>query len=137
MKKLMLSLSVVCFSLVSFAQKKTDKIPEIVKTTFASSYPNATEVEWEKEGELFEVSFEQNEYDISLLYDAMGKVKEEEKEMAFDELPQAIQEYVNTNFKGKKIEEATKITDDQGVVTYEVEVKKKEYIFDSKGKLVK
>ena len=52
-------------------------------------------------------------------------------------LPQAIANYVVQNFPGKKIKEAAKIVNAAGLVTYEAEVGKDDYIFDSTGNFLR
>ena len=125
-------------SLLSYAQKmKPMEIPEAVKSNFQKQYPAVTDVKWEKEGENYEVEFEQNKSELSLVYDAKGNLLETEVEIKTDQLPKAVSQYVETNYKGQKIKEASKITDAKGVVSYEAEVKDMDLIFDSNGSFIK
>lgn len=62
---------------------------------------------------------------------------ETEIEIKVDALPANAKEYVSKNYAGQKIKEATKITDNKGVVTYEAEIKGKDLILDSNGNLIK
>mgnify|MGYP001601990137 CR=1 FL=1 len=66
-----------------------------------------------------------------------GTILETEDEVELNTLPKAISEYVSKNFGGKKISEAYKITDAAGVVSYEAEVGKDEYMFDANGTFTK
>ena len=52
-------------------------------------------------------------------------------------LPQGVMEYVKKNYKENEVKEATKITDENDTITYEVEVKGLDLIFDSKGNFIK
>jgi hypothetical protein len=56
------------------------------------------------------------------------------------QLPQSVQLYLNTNFKGFVLKEAEKNTNDKGIVTYETKItladKTIELKFDAEGKLI-
>ena len=132
-------LLVTMFS-VSFAnaQKVSDKeVPTAAKTALKKNYPNAKEIKWEKEKANYEAGFENNETEYSVLIDVSGNILETEIEIKVDALPANAKEYVSKNYAGQKIKEATKITDNKGVVTYEAEIKGKDLIFDSNGNFIK
>lgn len=137
MKKIILIACVGCFSLMSCAQKSNDKIPAAVKSAFAKKYPTVKKAKWEVEDKNFEASFEEDELDISILYDAQGNEKEVEREINMKDLPQAVLEYISKNYSGAKIQETARITDDKGISKYEVEIKGKDLIFDLNGNLIK
>lgn len=123
---------------ITFAQKLQEKnVPASVKASFQKLYPNAKEVKWDKESEKFEASFEINKIDNSVLFDAQGNLLETEIEIAINQLPQSIKDYVTKNYPKQKIKEAAKITDDKGVVAYEAEIKGMDLLFDASGKFVK
>ena len=137
MKKLILIACVGSFSLMSCAQKNNDKIPAAVKSAFAKKYPAVKKARWDVEDKNFEASFEEDELDISILYDAQGNEKEVEREINMKDLPQAVLDYISKNYSGAKIQETAKITDDKGISKYEVEIKGKDLIFDLNGNLIK
>ncbi|MFN8438483.1 MAG: PepSY-like domain-containing protein [Cytophagales bacterium] len=126
--------SVVMFSC---SAQKTKDVPQKVKDVFSKQYPQASEVKWDKEAEGYEVSFDLNEVDYSLLIDSDGNVLETEVEIKSNELPSVAQEYLNKNYAGKKVKEYAKITDAKGQVSYEVEVGGVDLMFDSKGNFLK
>ena len=140
MKKLMI-LAIVCLSAnFAFAQKvKESEVPAIVKATFAKSYPGAKGVQWEKENDAFESSFQQNKQEMSVVIDAMGVVTEVETEIDKGSLPAAVQATLKKEFKDYKVEDAAMIVS-AGVTTYEAEVEKGkesfDLIFDTNGKLM-
>jgi len=124
-------------STCSFAQKNQEKnVPAVVKAAFENQFKNAKDVEWEKEGNNYEVEFEMGEVEQSVLYDATGNLIETEVEIKVSELPSGAQDYLKAKYKGK-IKEASKITDALGTETYEAEVKGKDIIFDANGKYIK
>ncbi len=138
MKKAIATMVVVFFATFTFAQKIKEKdVPANVKTTFQAKYPTAKEVKWDKEGEAYEVSFDLDKIDNSVLMDALGNIVETEVEIDLNQLPTGILDYVKTHYPNKKAKEGAKITDAQGNVTYEVAVKGIDLIFDSTGKFIK
>jgi len=49
-------------------------IPAPVMTAFKTAYPTATDVEWEKEDDGYEVEFDMNGEEMEIKFDAMGKM---------------------------------------------------------------
>ncbi len=138
MNKIILMLAIGLIASCANAQKiKEADVPAIVKSAFQKQYPQAKEVKWEKEKGNYEVNFDLNEVDNSVLMDVNGKILESEVEIELSQLPSGVLEYVKTNYGGQKAKEAAKITDSKGVVTYEVEIKGKDLIFDNNGKFIK
>jgi uncharacterized protein YecA (UPF0149 family) len=135
--KTIFTLALALFLGVANAQSKKETVPSPVKEKFATMYPNATKVSWEKEGDYYEAEFDNNKVETSVVFDATGKHIETEIEIAVSELPQAARDYVAQNMAGKKIKEAAKITAADGTVTYEAEVDEADYIFDANGNFVK
>jgi hypothetical protein len=138
MKKLALMAVAAMITSLTFAQKMQEKdVPAPVKNAFQKQYPTASDVKWDKEGEKFEASFDLNKTDNSVLFDAQGNILETEVEIELNQLPKGVLEYVKANYKGQKVKEAAKITDAQGKVTYEAEIKGMDLLFDANGKFIK
>lgn len=138
MKKLIVMAVAGLIASCAFAQKIKEKdVPVAVKNAFQKQYPTAKEVKWEKENGNYEVNFDLNKADYSVLLNEVGNILETEVEIAIDKLPAGVVEYVKTNYAGQKVKEAAKITDANGVVTYEAEIKGKDLIFDSAGKFIR
>ncbi|MFN4144617.1 MAG: PepSY-like domain-containing protein [Runella sp.] len=138
MKKVVVFFALLLIASLSFAQKIQEKdVPAAVKTAFQKQYPTAQKVKWEKEKENFEVEFKIGKAETSVLLDSQGNILETETEIAVSELPKNILEYLATQHKGQKIKEAAKITDAKRTLTYEVEIKGKDLIFDEKGNFIK
>lgn len=134
MKKSILLLAIGFTTFTSFAQKmKEADVPTAVKTTFSKQYPGIKGAKWEKENDNYEAEFDYNKVETSALFNAAGSLLETEIEIKTSELPKTVSEYVAKNLAGKKIKEASKITDAKGVVTYEAEVDEAAYIFDRWG----
>jgi phage baseplate assembly protein gpV len=130
----MLQLCLFASAAVTAQTVKQDAVPAPAKSSFTKAYPDASKVKWEKEHKDYEVSFVQQGKQMAALYDANGQLKETEVVIGTAELPKAASEYVNANYKGAAIKEATKITKAGGKVTYEAVVNKKDLLFDAAGK---
>ena len=129
----------LCFGL-SYANAqhvKEAEVPAAVKAGFTKQFPGITKVDWRKEDANYEAEFDVNKTETSADIDANGNILETETEIETSALPKGVAEYVTKNLGGKKIKETAKITDAKGVVTYEAEVDKADYIFDSNGAFVK
>ena len=149
MKKLIILLTTALFLLNGYSQEKKETskdekqvvVPDAVKKAFAAQYPKVAKVKWslEKAGE-YEVEFDNNKTEMSVLFDEKGILLETESEIKMADLPQAVKATLAKDFAGYKIDEAEK-SEAKGVVKYEMEAKKdnKEYelVFDSTGKLLK
>jgi hypothetical protein len=123
---------------LTFAQKLQEKdVPASVKTAFQKNFPQAKVEKWEKEDDHFEVEFELNASEQSVLFDAQGNLLETEVEITIDQLPNNISDYIKANYKGHSVKEAAKMTDAKGTVTYEAEIKGRDLLFDSNGKFIK
>ncbi|MGN7787656.1 PepSY-like domain-containing protein [Niabella sp. 22666] len=138
MKRLISLVVALTGVLLANAQKISDKVvPVAVKSSLQRKYPNAKGLKWEREKGYYEAGFEVATTGYSVLIDASGKILETETEIKKDELPANAKAYVAKYYAGQKIKETAKITDDKGMITYEVEVKGKDLIFDNSGKFLK
>lgn len=131
-------LFVITLGATAQAQKvKEANVPAAVKEAFTKMYPSANHVEWEMEGTNYEAEFDNNKTETSVEFTSTGNLVFTEVEIQTSELPAAALTYLNTNCAGKKVKEATKITDAAGVMTYEAEVDGADYIFDTNGQFLK
>jgi len=139
MIKTCLSVLALCFVLsAAKAQKlKEADVPAAVKESFKKQFPAAKVEEWEKEGENYEAEFDLNKTETCAVFDASGKWLETEVEIKITELPKAVSEYLTKTVPGKKIKEASKITDASGKITYEAEAGDDDYLFDDKGNFLR
>jgi hypothetical protein len=132
----------------AYSQKiKEAEVPPEVKDAFKKAYPKAEIEKWEKEDGNYEAEFEieripmdksgkKEEIEHSAVYTPKGELVQTEEEIKVSDLPKAVSEYIEKNV-GKKISEASKITDAKGVVNYEAEAGGTDYIFDAEGKFLK
>lgn len=137
-KKLVLILIIVFAGLNIYSQDvKESDVPAAVKTKFAAMYPNVTGAKWEMENGKYEAEFKENNVETSVLFEAIGKYIQTEVEIPVSSLPGGVNDYVTKNLAGKKINEACQITSSDGTVTYEAEIGKDDYLFDSNGNFLK
>jgi hypothetical protein len=138
MKKLTLVLAFVMTTGFVMAQKIQSKdVPEAVKAAFQKEFPAAKTAKWDRGENNFEASFDNNNLDQSVVFDAEGNVLEIEVEIKLSELPEGVIDYIKSTYPGKKIKEVAKITEAQKTVTYEVEVNGMDVIFSEQGKFIK
>ncbi len=137
MKNLTILFIGVLITTISYSQKVSEKnIPVSVNNVFQKKYPN-TKAKWSKEEGGYEASFSLNNKDLSVTYDEQGTQLEIEVEIEISQLPKEALAYVNQHYAREKIKEAAKITNSKEIVTYEVEIKGMDLIFDSQGNFVK
>ena len=151
MKKTTLIVALSLVVMAGYAQKvKEAEVPAAVKDAFAKKYPGL-KAEWEKEDGNYEAEFEgkkmqvnmengkatKQEVEGSVLISPDGTIIETEEEISTGTLPKSVGEYVSKNLGGKKIAEAFKITNTTGAISYEIEIGKDEYLFDSNGGFLK
>ena len=124
-------------SFVACEQKSdASDVPDAVKASFTKQFPGASPT-WKKEEENYEAEFKLNGNEMSAIFDANGSLEESETDINAQELPSNTAAYVNEHYKGKRIDEAEKVTKADGTISYEVEVDGKEVVFDSAGNFLK
>ena len=142
------SVAIALYTLISIAtiaQEKTEispsKVPVEVKSSFQKDFPTAELLNWEKEEGLYEATFNVNRVEMSATYSKSGYRKEIEKGIEERQLPVSVFEYIKINYPGYKLKNASQLTTDKAVITYEAEIfkdnKTKGLIFDSSGKFKK
>lgn len=140
MKTIIATIALGLLCSAAWAQKvKESEVPAAVKDAFAKKYAGVKVEKWEKEDGNYEAEFDKNKNDMSAVFNPSGTFMQEELEVKTSALPAAATEYCKTN--GFKAEEATKITDVAGKISYEAEVKKGkeefDILFDDKGNFLK
>jgi hypothetical protein len=120
------------FSIKAQKLKEAD-VPALVKQTQSTAFPKIKVDKWEKDGDLYEATFKSNNTETSNFYDAQGSLMATETEIPVSELPAQVEQYVKRALGGKKISEASKRLDATGILTYEAEIEKTDYIFDASG----
>lgn len=115
---------------------KPTEIPEVVKITFMKEFPNATEVEWERDKEYYKVEFEVDWMDHEVWYMEEGRMHRKEQEIVQEELPKAVLKEIELNYSEYFVEDVKVLWFDNNT-TYKVELENGEdsrkIIFDVDG----
>lgn len=135
-KFILLSAVMLCTLRMEAQSIKQRDVPAAVLTSFIVLHPNASKVKWENEDGMYEGSFLTAKKETSLLFSREGILVQTENEIAPVELPAGIVEYVSKIHPSATIEEATKVTDNKGVVNYEVEVADVDFLFSNTGQFI-
>lgn len=130
-------------ALVSFAANAQDlsnsEVPNEVKSAFDKAYSGASDVEWEKSADNFNVEFDLDRMDYEIWYSAAGKVLKMEQEVKENDLPASVKNALKSNYSGFKIEDA-EMRKEGNTTTYKVELDKgneeKDVLFDEAGKVI-
>ncbi len=120
------------------AQKcKAKDVPPAVTNAFNKEYPNAKKCYWGKDSINYQVAFYAGKAPISVTYAAAGSRIITEMQMPVEDLPQGIADYVQKNYPGEIFRDVAQITDAAGIITYEVQVKDIDLVFDAKGNFLR
>jgi len=102
---LRIALTILIVGFYSCTDKNTD-VPEAVKQSFTSKFPDAEEIEWEKEEDNeWEAEFELGGIEYTASFDNMGSWLETERYIKEAGLPQMVLENLKANYPDHKIEE--------------------------------
>lgn len=112
-------------------------VPHDVMNKFTFLYPDTKADQWKKEKGNYETKFTQNNTKMCIVIDPKGNLIKTSTHIAVTELPKTANDYVAKNYAGKKITEACKTTEADGVIRYEAEVNETHLCFDANGTFVK
>lgn len=125
-----------------FAQDVPEsEVPSVILNTFKKEFPKASDVEWERQGEQYNVDFEIGFFtDFEAWFDASGKLLRQSEDISESDLPNAVKDAIKKQFDGYHIDDVEKITE-SNVETFLVEIEKgndeKHLYFSNDGKIVK
>ena len=109
-------------SSAAIAQDISEKeVPSLVLNTFQTKYPDAGQVDWELKGDVYKAEFEVGSREHDLWIDKTGNITKHKEDFPKSELPQAITQKLQSEFKDYKIDDADKIEED-GKILYEVDL---------------
>jgi len=113
-------------------------VPAVVKAALVKKYPGASKVSWETEKGNYEANWGGTSgEDNSVIFTPSGTFIEIINAIPISQLPAKVASYIKLHYKGAKIIEAGKVTDAKGILTYEVEIKGMDLIFDTNGNFIK
>jgi hypothetical protein len=114
----------------SIKPRQNFNVPEVVKKTFATKFPNATNVKWgAAKDSKYEADFTLNKHEVSAFFNPKGILVKTDTELNEAELPKTIKAYLSNSFKGYKISEIDKL-EIKGKTTYKMEAKNDKFEYD-------
>lgn len=125
-----------------FAQEMSEtQVPSVIVNNFKKEFPKANDVEWERQGDQYNVDFEIGRYkDYEAWFTASGMLIRYTEEISEGDLPKAVKDAVKNKYKGYRIDDAKKIIEN-GVETYNVEIEKgndeRDLIFSKNGDFIR
>ena len=146
MKKILgLFTMLIAFNSGTFAQKNEGanehiNVPAVVKSANMKKYPESKtqHVTWEKENGNYEANWGGKDGEAnSAQYTPSGNFVEIVKAIPVNQLPKSSLSYIKEHYKNTKFGDVGKVLDAQGKNSYEVEINRKDVIFDEKGNFVK
>ena len=112
-------------------------IPEMILTRFANIYPTAEQVVWEiGKNRTFEVSFIMDKQDLRVIFLDDGGVQQTEVKADVSSIPPLVSTFATESLGVKKIDQAFKVVDGFGVLTWKIRINHYDYLFTSGGQLI-
>jgi hypothetical protein len=141
MKKKNLLLSFLILAGISvFAQQTipVSQVPANVKNTFQTNYPNATNVTWQQQEQVYFIpTFTDNNVQTKMVIDLKGNRILSSTKIAATDLPQTATDYISAHYSGTAITDVQKISMLNRSTRYEAMVGTTDLIFDSNGAFIK
>jgi hypothetical protein len=138
MKKIILIFAVTAFFSEAKAQvMEVKQVPGVVVTTFQSTYPSASTVQWRKAGNYYVADYNENNNDMYVEYDPSGKVIETGEGVDVSSYPAPLTTYVKTKYKDDKIKKVYRVKDANGKTIWKGKVKEDYLIFDENGNYIR
>ncbi len=140
MKRIILMTAILAGMFISCDNDDSPNVetPSVVLNTFQSEFPDATDVEWEKFQEDFEVEFEIENNDHTAILTSEGNLRKYKYDILISELPGPVTATIKTNYESNKIDD-TEILIIDGVTYYQVEFEKtlmdEQVVFNATGEM--
>lgn len=138
MKNAILTLTAMLIAVFALAQGK--KVPASAQKDFKTRFPNVTNAEWEVGKSGCEAEWKENDMEVAVVYDAQGKYRMTEREVAVSSLPKGAVHNLQLQYPGAEVMEAEHQSHANGTESYEVEFrhngKVKERQIDREGSLL-
>lgn len=133
------SVSIVALLVSMGALAQSSRVPAVVVEAFQRSFPQASDVEWEVKGEVFEVEFELDRLDHEVWMNAQGEIVRHQQDLRTRSVPESVRTGVRQHYPGYRITEAEKLQTGKETV-YKLELsrwfKDLDVIVDEQGQVV-
>ncbi len=102
-----------------------DKVPSVVLNTVKAKFPDAREVEWEKNKTMYEAEVKLNDStEVSMQLDANGKALLQKTDIVASSLPASVLNVLQSSYGAYTIDDAEQLEKD-GQLYYQVELEAK------------
>ncbi|ADV48324.1 PepSY-like domain-containing protein [Cellulophaga sp. E16_2] len=106
-------------------QYQDGKVPKVVKENFNAKYPNENDPDWDiDKNDNFEASFKKDGVHYRADFSPNGNWIETENNIDKKDLPEVIQDIIDTKYEAYKIVEIEEVTHYQKGFFYDVEITK-------------
>ena len=124
----------------TYGQDLAEKdVPSVVINSLKKAFPNATAVEWEMKGNLYNAEFDVSRRDHEVWLNSKGSIIKHKQEIKSREIPAIVMKTLKQNFKGYWIDDVDKYEVAKQFF-YKVELKtltkEKNVVLDHKGAIV-
>jgi len=117
----------------------TTQVPVVVKTTFNSTFPNSSNVEWKKKNSNYAVSFTMNDIAHHAKLDSTGKIIMRGKVIPISELPAAVTTAVQKDYPDYKISKVFAVMEND-ITSYKISFDRmgdQKVVYDANGTRLK
>ncbi|MBT8255881.1 MAG: PepSY-like domain-containing protein [Bacteroidia bacterium] len=140
MKSISNLLAAVLLAISTSCSSGKIQVPEVVTQAFGQKYPQATEVEWEQDENMYEVEFELQKIEYTATYNARGKWVGTEHQITLEDLPTAARTLLQSKYSEYRVVEVEAVEDPDGN-KFEVEINGNaevlDLLFSEEGRLLK
>lgn len=112
---------------------KSSEVPSSVNHQFSFIYPDATRVSWQVKEDNYQADFKNDKKSTRAVFMPDGTLLLTKTEIKVCALPKSALGFLIKDEPDTKIEQASIIEDDKGVITFEAVVDKTEFTFDQAG----
>jgi hypothetical protein len=138
-QNLFLAVALLFSGLVYGQDIPASSVPAPVMNSFKKAFPNASKVEWEMKGDLYNADFDVARRDHEVWLNSKGAIVKHKQEIKSRELPAVVTKSLKEHFKGFWIDDVDKYEVAKQFY-YKVELKtlteEKNVVVDSKGTIV-
>lgn len=118
-------------------EKPKVDVPGMLLTRFANIYPTAEQAVWEiGKNRTFEVSFIIDKQDLRVIFLDDGSVQQTEVKADVSSIPPLISTFASESLGVKEIDQAFKVVDGFGTLTWKIRINHVDYLFTSGGQLI-
>ena len=116
------------------------QVPPVIVSSMQKTFAGATDVKWEVKKDLYKAEFKIGSRKHDAWIDKSGTLKKHKEDFPKKDLPAAILQQVEKEFKGYRIDDADKIEED-GKIFYQVDLKgtteERKVLFTPDGRIEK